>query len=380
MAIAVAIAITVPRPAAGQAGAEPEVVVRDARFPSNMAFTPDGRLLYTELVTGRVRVVSADGRLLRRPFATFDVYTGASETGLLGIAIPPDFERDPWVYLYLSEAETVRNVIVAVRASGDVGVEQRRVLELLTASHGYHNGGDLLFDPSGDLFVAVGEAHEPHRAPDPDDPGGKVLRVDPRAIRAPGGLPDDAIFTLGHRNSFGLCRDPTTGQIWQTENGPGEDDEVNLLREDEEYGWPDVTGRARDDRYVDPVAVFGDPVALTGCAVWRGELYVGAYLTGGVYRVSPDGAVELVLTMPSGVTDLQIGPDDRLYVAAETGIFAVGRPATGSPAPELPGTPLPDVEARPVELAPWLAVAAAVVLAIALGWRVGARRRGARGR
>jgi quinoprotein glucose dehydrogenase len=363
----IAIAMTLARPAIAQVPTGPVPIVPDADFPTNMAFAPDGRLLYTELETGDVRVVAADGRLLPTPFASFDVHIGASETGLLGIAIPPDFDADPWVYVYLSEAGTVRNVLVAVRAAGDVGVERRRVLELLTAAHGYHNGGDLLFDPDGNLYVAVGEAHEPHRSQDPDDVGGKVLRIDPEAPPPPDALPGDAVFTLGHRNSFGLCRDPRSGEIWQTENGPSVDDEVNLLREGGNYGWPDVTGRADDPRYVDPVAVFGDTVALTGCAVWKGELYVGAYLTGGIYHVEPGGTVELVTTMPTGVTDLLVGPDDRLHVATEEGIYALGEPVTGSP--------IADVSERPGTLGPWLVVAVAIVLAVALALRVRITRR-----
>jgi len=369
VAIAAVLALAGAAPSLAQAP-DPEPVVPEAAFPSNMAFAPDGRLFYTELLSGNVRVVGSDGLLVPTPFTSFDVFTGASETGLLGIAIPPDFEQHPWVYVYLSRADEVRNEVVAVRAAGDTGVERRPVITLLSARTGYHNGGDLLFGPDGSLFIAVGEAHEPTRAQAPSDPGGKILRIDPNVAVPPGApLPEGAVFTMGHRNSFGLCRDDATGDVWQTENGPGVDDEVNRLVAGGDYGWPDVTGRVDHDRYVDPVAVFGEPVALTGCAVWRGELYVGAYLTGGVYRIGREGAVSLVATMPAGVTDLQVGPDDRMYVATEEGIYALGAPA--------PGSPIPGLERRPGDVGPWvLAVATLVVVAAAAaGWLLTRRAR-----
>lgn len=379
MAVAAVLALTgtaisVPLVATPARAQEAEPVVPEAAFPSNMAFAPDGRLFYTELLTGDVRVVGTDGRLVDAPFTSFDVYTGASETGLLGIAIPPDFEQDPWVYVYLSDADDVRNRIVAVRAAGDIGGERRPVLDLLSARNGYHNGGDLLFAPNGRLFVAVGEAHEPARAQVPTDPGGKVLRIDPERP-ALDGLPDGAVFTSGHRNSFGLCRDPDTGDIWQTENGPGVDDEVNLLIEGGNYGWPDATGRTSEGRYVDPVAVFGEPIALTGCAVWRGELYVGAYLTDAVYRIGRTrGDVSQVATLPGGVTDLLVGPDDRLYVATEAGIYALEAPSGGSP--------IPEPERRAGVIPPWVIVVVVVgVIAAAIAAWLGPRgREGAGGR
>ena len=110
--------------------------------------------------------------------------------------------------------------------------------------------------------------------------------------------------------------------------------------------------------------MFGEPVALTGCAVWRGELYVGAYLTDAVYRIDDDGSVSLIATLPGGVTDLQVGPEDRLYVATEAGIYALGSAAEGSP--------IPGIERRPGVIPPWVLVLATlgVLAAGAVAWRL----------
>jgi quinoprotein glucose dehydrogenase len=346
----------------------------DLDFPTNMAFAPDGRLFFTEKATGLVRVVAADGTLRPEPFARFDVGSDG-ETGLLGIALHPRFaEGEPWMYLYLTDATTGMNRVIRVRADGETASQPELLLDTVPATNAYHNGGDLLFGADTMLYVSVGEAHESDRAQDPADLGGKVLRLTAEGAPAPGNPFGEGIaaFTMGHRNSFGLCLDPATGTIWETENGPDRDDEVNRLEEGANYGWPLVTGSDGDGQLVDPVAVFPDTVALTGCA-WRdGVLYVGSYNDGAVRTVDPgDGSVRTLGTFPGGVTDLQTGPDGDLYVASAGAIWRLGGGDHDAPGP----VDAPPLGPEPGAGRAWIAIGAALVLAIGLAWRVVGGRR-----
>ena len=95
---------------------DPELVADGLSFPSNMAFAPDGRLFFAEKDTGDIRVIE-DGHLLPDPFAHIDVLS-AAEQGLLGLALDPAFDTDPWVYVYYSDPVAHINRLARLRTDG----------------------------------------------------------------------------------------------------------------------------------------------------------------------------------------------------------------------------------------------------------------------
>nr|MBA3691347.1 PQQ-dependent sugar dehydrogenase [Actinomycetota bacterium] len=318
---------------------EPQLVAGDLAFPTNMAMAPDGRIFYTEKDTGDIRII-AGGRVLPQPFDHVDVIEGA-ETGLLGIALHPNFPAQPWVYVYYSDAADGRNRLIRILADGDAGTQRQNLIDGLSTANGYHNGGDLVFGLDGSLFLSLGEAHEAQRAQDPNDIGGKVIRIRADGTLAPDNPfgPDNPVYSLGHRNSFGLCVDPADGDLWETENGPGSDDEVNLVVAGANYGWPEQLGPGGASPFVDPVVAYRRIIVPTGCAVWGGDLFVGSYATGLLHRISlpavPGAAVdEVVARFDQGITDVVSGPDGDLYVATAGAIWRfVGDAASMSPIP-----------------------------------------------
>ena len=321
------------------AAQDPTIVASDLAFPSNMAFAPDGRLFFAEKDTGNIRVIE-DGELLPQPLAHIDVLS-SSEQGLLGLAVDPAFATDPWVYVYYSDPAMRINRLARFRADAGGASTLQPLLDALTTEHGYHNGGDIAFGADGMLYLSVGEVHESDRAQDPEDIGGKVLRLDPNGTVPtdnPFG-PSNPAYSMGHRNSFGLCVDPSNGDLWETENGPGSDDEVNLIRPGGNYGWPDQLGPGGEPAFIDPVVDFPDVIVPTGCAVWRGDLYFGAFGTGLLYRLplpTASGADPVVVQdMGAGVTDLAVAPGGDLYVATADAIWRLDV-ATASADPSAP--------------------------------------------
>lgn len=331
---AVIVAATALPARAQQLGFTP--VVEHASFPTNLAFAPDGRAFYTEKDTGRIRVIDSAGGVAPATFATLPVASPVNEMGLLGLALHPDFAKHPWVYAYYSDPRDGRNHVVRIRADGDVGGPPENLITLLPTENGWHNGGDLAFGLDGRLFVAVGDGHVAGRAQDASSVGGKILR-----LGAQGGVPDDnpvpdsPVYALGIRNSFGLCVSPG-GALWETENGPTEWDELNRIEPGANYGWPEHLGPGEADGFTPPLLAWRGQIVPTGCTVAREDtVYVGSY-RGELHRISfaPGRAPvdTIVASFDAGITDVEHGPDGRLYVTTEDAILvATGRTSTRAP-------------------------------------------------
>src|SRR5688572_9899945 len=73
-----------------------EVVVGDLATIWAIDFAPDGRIFLTER-SGRIRTVR-DGRVDPEPWMSLEVVEVA-ESGLLGLALDPDFARNGYVYV-----------------------------------------------------------------------------------------------------------------------------------------------------------------------------------------------------------------------------------------------------------------------------------------
>jgi hypothetical protein len=127
---------------------------------------------------------------------------------------------------------------------------------------------------------------------------GKVLRLDLRGGKS--------VFTSGHRNPQGLLVD-RRGRIWETEHGPRGGDELNLLREGLNYGWPLATYGTDYERldwppasketnhgtFTEPALAFVPSVAIANLIEvdslpipeWRGDLLIASLRAMSLYRV-----------------------------------------------------------------------------------------------
>ena len=114
---------------------------------------------------------------------------------------------------------------------------------------------------------------------------------------------DKPYFAMGIRNSFGLAIDPVTGNLWATENGDDDFDEINLIPEKFNSGWIVIMGPAtkseltslpgyEDYVYDDPKFTWEKAVAPTGLAFakfseidsYNDSLFVGDCNTGNLYK------------------------------------------------------------------------------------------------
>ncbi|HBY98151.1 MAG TPA: glucose sorbosone dehydrogenase, partial [Chloroflexi bacterium] len=309
--------------------------------PVALAWAPDGRLFVAELVTGRVRVISPSGEVQAEPVAQFRVAhpPGYSEHGLLGLALHPQFEANHLVYVFYSVPDAngrpVKQVIARFReADGQTVGEPEIVVDNLPVGPACcHNGGRIAFGPDGKLYATVGDTQQSALAQRSDDLAGNVLRYNDD-----GSVPDDGPFGVGNpvwaiglRNPFGLAFDRKTGELFVTENGPSENDEVDRIERGTNYGWPVVTGVAGRSDFVDPIWVMKQTVAPTGLTIYRGTALPGAdgdlffcnWNDGQLRQLEHDGSNERRL-FDDCRTDVIEGPDGALSIAGTGTIWRLG--------------------------------------------------------
>jgi glucose/arabinose dehydrogenase len=265
-------------------------------FMSATAFVqaPDGRFFVAQQ-GGQLRVVTSAGALLTTPFITLNV-DGSGERGLLGVALHPDFATNRFIYLYYTTPESgTHNRISRFTANPSnpnivsVGSEVW-IANLPNLNAVVHNGGAMHFGTDGKLYVAVGDNSESSKAPDLNDPFGKMLR-----FNDDGSIPSDnpfcttagtlrcAIWARGLRNPFTFAVRAGDGRIHINDVGASTWEEVNLGVRGANYGWPSTEGPTNASGVTSPLFAYDHDDTPAGL----GGFFDGCAITGGAF--SPGG-------------------------------------------------------------------------------------------
>jgi glucose/arabinose dehydrogenase len=115
-----------------------------------------------------------------------------------------------------------------------------------------------------------------------------VLRMTPEGDPVGSGT---LVFSKGHRNVQGLAFDGQ-GRVFAVEFGQNRFDEVNLLREGGNAGWPEVEGAGDGGgRFLAPLVTWETSEASpSGAALLGDSLYVAALRGQRLWRVPLDGS------------------------------------------------------------------------------------------
>ena len=346
-----------PAPATADIGARR--VVGNLRAPVAFTFGPGRTIWYVEKNTGRVRVHDLDTDA-DRLFVRVPGVSGAGERGMLGIALHPDYPDTALVYLYVTRSAggQVRNQILRYRDDDGSGVGRRVLFSSIAGGAPYHNGGRIAFGPDGMLYAIVGDAHDSSNAQDlTDEDRGKIIRLTPD-----GEIPDDnpldgRLYAYGIRNSFGFAFDPQTDDLWETENGPSCNDEVNPILPGRNHGWGpnetcagDAPGNTNQDgpNPVLPALFYRGTIGITGIAFCEGcrlgaasegTAFFGAINNGEITRISFNGPRDaitddgVVLDHGSGTISFEASPNGRIFFSDFGGIYKLVQ--VGGAAPPL---------------------------------------------
>lgn len=307
--------------------------------PWELAFSPDGRLFFSQR-PGVIDVVD-NGNV--KVWAKLDsVVAEIGESGLLGLALHPEFAQNGYVYFAYTYAETkspLKLVNKIVRYREDPSTKSplfdKVIIDGIPGNY-LHNVGALEFGPDGKLYATVGEIFSPDLAQDPSSLNGKILRInDDGTVPADNPTTGSYVYSMGHRNPQGLAFHPETHQLWSTEHGPSEEqgccmDEINLIEPLKNYGWPIIRGSQTQAGLETPAYHSGDTTtwAPTGGVFitqgeWKGSLVFTGLRGQALYRAvfsSSDPAkienVERFLYQKFGrLRNVLEGPDGKIYIA-----------------------------------------------------------------
>jgi glucose/arabinose dehydrogenase len=319
-----------------QPAPEVETVATGLVAPWAIDFAPDGRAFISER-PGRVRVLR-EGRLEPEPWITLDVVE-AGESGLMGLAVDPQFSENGFIYVaytYRGPGRGFLNRLVRLKedpATGG-GVEDAILLDGIVGNT-IHDGGRVKFGPDGKLYWTMGEAGMEDLAQDLSSLNGKILRLNPDGtVPSDNPFPGSPVFSYGHRNPQGLAWQPGTGRLFATEHGPSGlqlccRDEVNAIEAGMNYGWPLVSGDERRAGTISPVLQSGATntwapggATFVSAGPWQGSLVFTGLRGEALYRLalSPGDPATVLDFQPffggrfGRLRDVVEGPDGALYV------------------------------------------------------------------
>ena len=249
----------------GQLKISTSLYIDDLSQPWDLAFSTDGFAFITEKCKG-LSVRTPAGKIFKI-FGNSSSYAEKAsdlecegQSGMLGVAVDPDFLKNKYVYVYMLSNLTQKprtNRVVRLKLSSDNSkvLERKDIVTDIAYKDsfnswgraGAHSGGRLRFGPDGFLYITTGDNHNGKLPQDLKLLGGKILRVDRNGLAVPQNNnlknADPRIFTYGHRNVQGIAFRAKSSQVFASEHGPGHTDEVNIIINSKNYGWdpkPDV--------------------------------------------------------------------------------------------------------------------------------------------
>lgn len=299
--------------------------------PITLIFSKNGRAFFSERITGNIWEVTENEKYkLIKHFSVVQA-TGHHEAGLLGIVLDPKFEENNYLYAFYTEGEDLdhaKNKVVRILVDGN---EETTILQDIPGGR-IHNGGMVVFGKDEKLYVGVGVDNPlKDKSQDKDFLGGKILR-----INTDGSIPDDnpfqgsPVFSLGHRNIFGIAIHPGSGELYVSDVGPEKDDEINIVTSGMNYGWPKVVGYSNDPRFKDPIITYTPVITPTQSVFVDGALYFGSYNEGTVHKLTFSSDLSKVISddivysgKPFGVVGVFVSPDGDFFVATTNKILKV---------------------------------------------------------
>lgn len=226
----------------GTTTVEVDTIYTGLDIPWEIIYGPDGFIWTTE----RKGIISRIDPVAKTKTVILNIVSSVyqnSESGLLGMALHPDFANTPEVFLAYTYGSfsNIREKVVKYTYNGTSLVNEVILIDNIVGNT-THNGSRIAILPDNTLLFSTGDAQNQALPQDVNEVNGKVLR-----INLDGTIPSDnpfagnPVYTTGHRNVQGILQHPN-GKIYVSEHGASTDDEFQILEVGRNYGWPNVEG------------------------------------------------------------------------------------------------------------------------------------------
>jgi aldose sugar dehydrogenase len=317
------------------------VLATDLTNPWELVWGAGAKLWITERDGQISRVDTGTGKV--SPLYRIAEVVSRGEGGLLGMVLHPQFKSTPEVfvaYTYNKNGDYIEK-IVRFTYNGNTLTAPLVLIDNIPAA-GIHNGCRLLISTDLKLFISTGDASHGANAQLNSSLSGKVLRVNlDGSIPKDNPDPNSPIWSKGHRNSQGLVF--AHGKLYNSEHGPSNDDEVNIIEKGRNYGWPEVEGfcdRSNERSFcakynvVQPVYAWSPTIAVCGLdyynsnrvATFKNSLLLTTLKDQTLYSLTVNEAGDKVIKVRSflqgsygRLRDVCVTPDGKVFVCTSNG-------------------------------------------------------------
>ncbi|MFA0358894.1 dehydrogenase [Vibrio breoganii] len=300
----------------------------------------NGSIVELDIPSGKVKAL----------YKPKDVYA-SGQGGLLDLAFNPKDNSQLFITYSQNDKKGPSTTLAsATYAKGSLS-NFKEILR--TQSHsdtGRHFGSRIVFDDEGMLYFSIGDRGDRDNGQDISNHAATILR-----INADGSVPKDnpyvssdnalpEIWSYGHRNTQGITFDPVTKTLWAIEHGPRGGDEINRIEKGHNYGWP-MTSHGKeywgplmvgDSEYQEgvtpPSLVYTPSIAPSSLIMYRGERYpdLNGKLLAGALKLTHINVIKLdgkelieekrlFEDLGERIRDIQVSPDDYLYITTDSG-------------------------------------------------------------
>jgi glucose/arabinose dehydrogenase len=230
-------------------------VVNGLDVPWEIKWGPDNHIWVTERSGQISRINVETGEQFPILNLIAQLYD-SGESGLLGMEIHPDFNNGaPYVFLaytYGSQGNASEKIVYyEYDAEQDALINETVIIDGIDGNS-THIGCRLLAVDNTTLLITTGDAQNWNASQNVNALTGKTLRVnidkdsdDFGSPKSDNPDPNSYVYSIGHRNAQGLAVAPN-GIVYSSEHGPNNDDELNIIESNLNYGWPNVQGFCDD--------------------------------------------------------------------------------------------------------------------------------------